>query len=183
MTNPRLVELGLGPGSGPGPESEPGDRPTRDHESGYEYAHEHSPELGPESASTSSRSASVRLSTGTEITLPLDYRQWSMASAVFSASLAQLRSILPASLAPVRVSPGRGAVTLFSATYDAAGPLAPYDELAVLPLVQPSAGATSPSTATPHPDPGRKRVPSPSRWAARWRARSRSLNSGHCAGL
>ena len=145
MTNPRPVELGLGPGPESKPEPEPGNK--HDYESSRE--NEHSPEPGPKSASTSSRSASVRLSTGTEITLPLDYRQWSMASAVFSASLAQLRSILPASLAPVRVSPGRGAVTLFSATYDAAGPLAPYDELAVLPLVQPSAGATSPSTATP----------------------------------
>lgn len=60
-----------------------------------------------------------------------------MASAVFSASLSQLHEVLPNPLVPIQVGPGRGAVTLFAAAYEDAGPLEPYHEFAVLPLARP----------------------------------------------
>lgn len=72
-----------------------------------------------------------RLRTGETVTLPLDVGG-SVVGAALPAPLDRLRAALPAGLAPVPVAPGRGAVVLAGVRYDDVGPLAPYDEFAVI---------------------------------------------------
>lgn len=77
-------------------------------------------------------SNSVVLSTGTTVTLPVEYRKWTMATAAFPAPISQLRDILPDRLSPLRLLPRKGAVVMFSAEYQDAGPLDTYNEVGVM---------------------------------------------------
>ena len=79
-----------------------------------------------------SGSHSVELSTGTVVTLPVEYRKWTMATAAFPAPINQLRGILPSQLSPLRLLPRKGAVVMFSAEYQDAGPLDTYNEVGIM---------------------------------------------------
>lgn len=76
---------------------------------------------------------SVTLSTGDAVSLPLS-TEGTFLGAVFSARRDGLREFLPAGLEPIRVAPGRAAVTFLSASYRRVGDgtIAPYDEFAVV---------------------------------------------------
>ena len=74
------------------------------------------------------------LSTGHEVTLPLSTHA-TMTGAVLSASPEAVRELLPAGLAPVRVTPNRAAVTFLCVDYDRIGHdsgIEPYNEFGVL---------------------------------------------------
>ena len=75
---------------------------------------------------------SVVLSTGTTVTLPVEYHKWTMATAAFPVPIRQLRELLPNQLSPLRLLPRKGAVVMFSAEYQDAGPLDAYNEVGIM---------------------------------------------------
>lgn len=85
---------------------------------------------------------SVTLSTGETVPLPLETRA-RMAGVVLTADASRVRERLPDALAPVRIAPGRAAVTVLSVVYDRIGDgaLAPYREAGVLLAATPADGA------------------------------------------
>lgn len=86
--------------------------------------------------------ASVTLSTGHEVTLPLR-AEARVVGAAFPASRRAVEERLPAGLSPVRVAPGRAAVAFLAVDYRrvAVPGLDPYDEFGVVVPVTPSSSA------------------------------------------
>ena len=77
-------------------------------------------------------SNTVVLSTGTTVTLPIKYHKWTMATAAFPVPISQLSDVLPNQLSPLRLLPRKGAVVMFSAEYQNAGPLNAYNEVGIM---------------------------------------------------
>jgi NAD(P)-dependent dehydrogenase (short-subunit alcohol dehydrogenase family) len=75
----------------------------------------------------------TRLSTGHEVSVPLS-TEASISGTVLSASAAGVDSLLPDSLQPVEVAPGRGAITLMGVDYSRIGDgeIDPYNEVAMM---------------------------------------------------
>ena len=76
-------------------------------------------------------SESRQLSTGHDVTLPLECRA-RLGGVVLAADWAPLRAALPPDLTPLRVGARRGAVALIGIDYRAVGSLEPYREFAVI---------------------------------------------------
>lgn len=80
--------------------------------------------------------ASVRLSTGHRVPLPLECR-CSFSGAVVTAAADALRTALPPDCAPIRIGPNTGLVSLVGITYHAIDPFEPYREFgAIVPTVR-----------------------------------------------
>ena len=77
-------------------------------------------------------SDTISLPTGTTISLPLEYHDWTMATAAFPVPISQLQRILPNKLSPLRLLPRKGAIVFFSAEYRDAGPLNAYNEAGIM---------------------------------------------------
>lgn len=73
----------------------------------------------------------VTLSTGEEITLPLECEA-AVAGATVTAEAAVLTSWLPDGVHPIRVTPERGLLTVVAVAYDRVGDLEPYDEFGIM---------------------------------------------------
>ena len=83
----------------------------------------------------------VRLSTGTQIGLPVRYYDWSALLAHFPAPAARVQEILPSpKLKPVLFLPGKAIVSIVAMEYRNISDVAPYNEVAIMipVLYQPS---------------------------------------------
>ena len=88
------------------------------------------------------RAATHALSTGHEVTVPLDTEAEATA-VVVTADAGAVAEWLPEGLSPVRLAPGRTTVTLVSVDYRRIGDdaMTPYEEVGVLLPATPAAGA------------------------------------------
>ncbi len=99
---------------------------------------------------TRPRSETHALSTGHEVTVPLETEAEATA-VVVTADAERVGERLPDGLSPVRVAPGRAAVTLLSVDYRRIGDdaMAPYEEFGVLLAATPASGARVPELMAP----------------------------------
>lgn len=94
--------------------------------------------------------ATVTLSTGRQVTLPLRCEA-DVVGALFSADWEALRRAVPRGLTPVRLGPRTGGVVVAGVAYSQAGDFDPYNELAV---IVPVARRSVAGVGIPHLDGG-----------------------------
>jgi acetoacetate decarboxylase len=69
-----------------------------------------------------------RLSTGQEVALPLQYKNWKWVMATYTAPVNQIEKMLPSKLKPVLISPGKALISFGVLEYPNVSALKPYDE-------------------------------------------------------
>ncbi|TNF97726.1 MAG: hypothetical protein EP297_10035 [Gammaproteobacteria bacterium] len=71
---------------------------------------------------------SYKLSTGQELELPLQYKNWKWMMATYTAPVEQIEKMLPSRLKPVRISPGKALISFGVLEYPNVSAIEPYDE-------------------------------------------------------
>jgi acetoacetate decarboxylase len=69
-----------------------------------------------------------KLSSGEEIALPLQYKNWKWMMATYSVPVTQIKKLLPEKLEPILISPGKALISFGVLEYPDVTGLAPYDE-------------------------------------------------------
>jgi len=69
-----------------------------------------------------------KLSTGQEVALPLQYKNWKWMMATYTVPVNQIEKILPSKLKPVLIYPGKALISFGVLEYPNVSALKPYDE-------------------------------------------------------